>query len=158
MCDRDPESRSINFGVWRRARRHLPPEPHQRKKATEIGHFVSQKEKSRFLPGWTSVVMKNCFSLHYLYRTPFNLSSNNSRLAESDTFQRRGPTVALSCWSTSLPPSPCRHMLACLVLIIPLRAPDGSTHAENITGKTFACDLNPSLLLHHANKSVQRHY
>lgn len=64
----------------------------------------------------------------------------------------------LQLLSMSLPPSECRHMLARLVLIILLRAPDGSTHAENITSKTFACDLNPSLLLHHANKSVQRHY
>ena len=58
----------------------------------------------------------------------------------------------------SFPPFECRHMLARLVLIILLQAPDGSTHAENITSKTFACDLNPSLLLHHANATVKRHY
>lgn len=41
-------------------------------------------------------------SLHYLYRTPFNFSSNNSRLAESDVFQRRGPPL----------PSAAEHVFA----------------------------------------------
>ena len=44
-------------------------------------------------------------------------------------------------------------MQAVLVLIILLPTPDGSTHAENMTSKTFTFDLNTSLLLHHANKS-----
>lgn len=69
-------------------------------KTTEIGHFVLQK-KSRFLPGWTSVVMKNCLP-SIICTGRRSTTSNNSRLAESDVFQRRSPPL----------PSAAEHVFA----------------------------------------------
>lgn len=156
MCDHDPESRSINFGEWRRARRHVRPEPHQQKKKYWNRPLCIAKKAhyfARLIFGWNEklflyIICTRCrLTFHQIIPDwPNPTCFSNAAL--------RCPQLL----SMSLPPSPCRHMLACLVLIIPLRAPDGSTHAENITGKTFACDLNHSLLLHHANKPVQRHH
>lgn len=78
----------------------FPPEPRQRKKQLKWATLYRKKEA--IFPNLILCCNEKLFSLHYLYRIPFNLSSNNPTLAESDGFQLCGPPL----------PSAAEHVFA----------------------------------------------